>query len=71
MQSDKQKKQTILFAMKLLLLILITALYGLIWFRFYADKLYRRPFHFYGNYVVIFIFMIMYANFSKLTVFLI
>lgn len=66
MQSDKQKKQTILFAMKLLLLILITALYGLIWFRFYADKLYRRPFHFYGNYVVIFIFMIMYANFSKL-----
>lgn len=65
MKSDKQKKQTILFAMKLLLLLVITCLYGIIWYLFYASQLYH-PFHFNGDFVVIFIFMILYANFSKL-----
>ena len=65
MKSEKQKKQTILFTMKLLLLLVITCLYGVVWYLFYASKL-HNPFYFYGDLVVIFIFMVLYANFSKL-----
>ena len=65
MKSDKLKKQTILFAMKLLLLLVITCFYGVIWYLFYGSELYR-PFYFYGDLVIIFIFMVLYANFSKL-----
>lgn len=65
MKSDNSKNQTFLFLIKLILLATITATYGIIWYRFYADELYR-PFYFYGNLVVIFVFMITYAGFSKL-----
>lgn len=65
MKSDNSKKQTILFIIKVLLLATITVIYGIIWYRFYAVELYH-PFYFYGNLVVIFVFMITYAGFSKL-----
>ena len=65
LKSDNSKKQTILFIIKLLLLATITVIYGIIWYRFYVVELYH-PFYFYGNLVVIFVFMITYAGFSKL-----
>lgn len=65
MKSGKRKDQTIVYIIKLLLLFITTGIYGVIWYTFYADKLYY-PFYFWGNFVVIFIFMIMYANFSVL-----
>ena len=65
MKSGKRKDQTIVYIIKLLLLFITTGIYGAIWYTFYADKLYY-PFYFWGNFVVIFIFMIMYANFSVL-----
>lgn len=65
MKTDKQKKQTVLFLAKLLLLIAVTAVYAVVWYVFYADKLYH-PFYFYGNFVMILVFTLLYANFSKL-----
>ena len=65
MKSGKRKGQTIVYIIKLLLLFITTGIYGAIWYAFYANNLYR-PFYFWGNFVVIFIFMIMYANFSVL-----
>lgn len=65
MKSGKRKDQTIVYIVKLLLLFITTGFYGVIWYTFYADKLYH-PFYFWGNFVVIFVFMIMYANFSLL-----
>ena len=65
MKTDKQKKQTVLFLAKLILLIAVTAVYAVIWYVYYADKLYH-PFYFYGNFVMILVFTLLYANFSKL-----
>ena len=65
MKIDKQKKQTVLFFAKLMLLIAVTAVYAVVWYVYYADKLYH-PFYFYGNFVMILVFTLLYANFSKL-----
>ena len=65
MRSVKNKNQTILFIVKLLLLAAVTLIYGIIWFIYYANQV-NHPFYYYGNFVVIFIFMLLYANFSKL-----
>lgn len=65
MKSGKRRDQTIVYIVKLLLLFVTTGIYGAIWYTFYAANLYY-PFYFWGNYVVIFVFMILYANFSIL-----
>ena len=65
MKSGKRRDQTIVYIVKLLLLFVTTGIYGAVWYTFYAANL-SHPFYFWGNFVVIFVFMIMYANFSIL-----
>ena len=50
---------------KLLLILFITADFAVIWFKFYEEAIYRR-FYFYGNFVVIFVAMIIFVIFARL-----
>lgn len=68
MESSKQKNQTILYVIKLLLLLMTTCIYVLIWYCFYAEKSSGvSGFKLRAEDVIIFlIFFILYGCFSKL-----
>ena len=51
--------------LKILLILLVTIDFAVIWYVFYEEALYRR-FYFYGNFVVIFVAMILYVIFARL-----
>lgn len=51
--------------LKALLVFLVTAIFAVIWYRFYAEAIYRK-FYFYGNFVVIFVEMILFVIFARL-----
>ena len=54
-----------LHLLKALLIILVTADFAVIWYRFYEEAIYRK-FYFYGNFVVIFVAMILFVIFARL-----
>lgn len=54
-----------LHLLKMLLIVLVTSDFAVIWYVFYKEALYRR-FYFYGNVVVIFIAMILFVIFARL-----
>lgn len=65
MIGNKQKKQAFLFMVKLSLIISSGVVFALIYYAFYRDRIYIPFFH-RGNLVVILLFIILYAGFSKL-----
>ena len=62
---SKRRSNLCLHFMKLLLIVSVTADFAAIWYGFYAEVLYRR-FYFYGNFVVIFVAMLLFVIFARL-----
>lgn len=51
--------------LKAFLILLVTIDFAVIWYVFYEEAIYRR-FYFYGNFVVIFVAMLLYVIFARL-----
>ena len=62
---SRRRRNLSLHLVKLLLILFITADFAVIWFKFYEEAIYRR-FYFYGNFVVIFVAMIIFVIFARL-----
>ena len=61
----KHRRNLTLHLLKTLLILLVTSDFAVVWYKFYAKTLYRR-FYFYGNFVVIFVAMILFVIFARL-----
>ena len=62
---NRRRRNMSLHLLKILLILLVTIDFAVIWYVFYEEALYRR-FYFYGNFVVIFVAMILYVIFARL-----
>ena len=60
-----RSRNMILHFMKALLIVLVTADFAVIWYKFYEGAIYRR-FFFYGNIAVIIVAMILFVIFARL-----
>ena len=64
--SKKQQKKVILFLINLIYTLVITAFFGWIWYNYYAEKLWKEPFFRRGNYVMIFVFAVVFILMARL-----
>lgn len=64
-EQERRKKDLILYAAKFVLLLGTTALFGLVWMIYYAERI-HSPFHGKGNYVVCVLYAVMYFVFGRL-----
>lgn len=65
MLSKQQKINVVLYLYKLLLVLLDTAVFTAIWYRFYSGAL-MNPFYAKGNYIIVALFLVLYICFCKL-----
>ena len=62
---SRRRRYLTLNLLKALLILLVTADFSFIWYRFYEEAIYRK-FYFYGNFVVIFVAMLLFVIFARL-----
>ena len=62
---SRRSRNLSLHIMKTLLILLVTADFAAIWYIFYEEAIYRK-FYFYGNFVVIFVAMLLFVIFARL-----
>ena len=62
---SRRRRYLTLHLLKALLILLVTADFSFIWYRFYEEAIYRK-FYFYGNFVVIFVAMLLFVIFARL-----
>ena len=62
---SRLRKNLSLHFLKVLLIILVTIDFAFIWYMFYEGAIYRK-FYFYGNFVVIFVAMLLFVIFARL-----
>ena len=62
---SRRRRNLTLHLLKALLILLVTADFSFIWYRFYEEAIYRK-FYFYGNFVVIFVAMLLFVIFARL-----
>lgn len=66
MKNKNQYRQLILFLISTVFVLLQTALYAYVWFRYYNDPAIMEPFYNRGNYVIIALYAVMCFLFYKL-----
>lgn len=66
MISKRRFAELQLYAVKILLLAVVTAMYGYVWYRYYCSRIYADPFYGVGNYAIILMFTFFYFMFAKL-----
>lgn len=66
MISKRRFAEVQLYLIKLLLLVVVTGMYGFVWYRYYCNRIYADPFAGVGNYAIIAMFTFFYFTFSKL-----
>ena len=59
-------KKTILFFLSLINIVLMTVLFGLFWYKFFAGTMYAYRFYRRGNYVVILLYAVFLVFFSRM-----
>lgn len=59
-------KKTILFFLSLINIVLMTVLFGLFWYKFFAGTMYVYRFYRRGNYVVIFLYAVFLVFFNRM-----
>lgn len=64
-EQERRKKDLILYAAKFVLVLGTTALFGLVWMIYYAERIFS-PFYGKGNYVVCFLYAVLYFAFGRL-----
>lgn len=62
----KAIRQLVLFLINLIYMAAATASFGWVWYRFYADKLWKMPFWRRGNYVIVILFFIVFFMMARL-----
>ena len=62
---SRLRKNLSLHLLKVLLILLVTVDFAVIWYAFYSEAIYRR-FYFNGNFVVIFVAMLLFVIFARL-----
>lgn len=66
MNQSRQKKDTALFIMKILIITINTCLFAGVWYLYYSEKLYRTGFYRRGDYVVVALYFLVIAIMSKI-----
>lgn len=62
---EQQKKSALLFCTKLVLVLINTAIFAVIWYAFFRNKVFI-PFYSKGNYAIVILFALLYGCFARL-----